>query len=139
MNAPKPRPSKPLTYTPPKFEKTTVENDVLDSVMAGSDIQSALKTKWAKETPVENVRVSEGPVANFNIFDHIMNNDPEFMNDLRELGRAIHGETLGENIKREKPEEKKPRDMESPMTHRPFQQSEALRELQRELNRGTKR
>lgn len=118
MNMPKPTPSKPLTYTPPKFEKTN--------------------------KPSELPAVEE---PQFNIFEHILKTDPEFVNDLKQLGREIHGSqayieadlALTEKLFANRAKPEAPRtEKQGPMTHRPFQQFEGLRELQRNLNRGAK-
>ncbi|ASR80116.1 hypothetical protein PQB77_gp55 [Arthrobacter phage Correa] len=110
---PKPvAPSKPLSYTPPKFEKTTKFSEL--PVVESSE----------QETPFGTI-----------LLDAVFQ-DEEFVQGLKKMQKEIFGETLGENIKRA-PKPEAPRTEKSgPMTHRPFQQFEGLRELQRQLHKN---
>ncbi|ASR84637.1 hypothetical protein PQB76_gp058 [Arthrobacter phage Cheesy] len=108
-----PKPSKPLTFTPPKniiHQKPSEPPIVVESS--------------AHETPFGTL-----------LLDAIFQ-DEEFVQDLKQMQKEIFGDTLGENIKRAPKPEAPRTEKQGPMTHRPFQQFEGLRELQRQLHKN---
>ncbi|QFP95026.1 hypothetical protein SEA_NAPOLEONB_58 [Arthrobacter phage NapoleonB] len=109
-----PKPSKPLTFTPPKnivHQKPSESPAVVESS--------------THETPFGTI-----------LLDAVFQ-DEDFVRDLKKLQKEVLiGETLGENIKRAPKPEAPRTEKQGPMTHRPFQQFEGLRELQRQLHKN---